>query len=85
MLYATGKLSQAGHFGEKIMPLTKEEQVVFEDMFDDFSDIETNFKDADAALIDKIAQRIYSMTGYVNLNMRLFGISQRLERRKKPK
>lgn len=59
------------------MPLTKTEQKTFEEMFLKIQDTHPDY-----GFIDKIADLIFEMTGNVNLRMRLFGIAQKLSRRK---
>lgn len=58
--------------------LTEAEQKTFEDMFSGIMDTHP-----DSRFIDKIADLIFEMTGNVNLRMRLFGIAQKLARKKR--
>ncbi len=60
------------------MALTKREQKVFEDEFWKISDIHP-----DTMFMDRLADLIFEMTGNVNLRMRLFGIAQKLSRKKR--
>ena len=60
------------------MPLTKKEQKTFEKMFHEITDVHT-----DSRFMDKIADLIFEMTGNVNLRMRLFGIAQKLDSKRK--
>jgi len=55
------------------MPLTKNEQKTFEEMFCKIQNTYPNFK-----FINKIADVIFEMTGNVNLRMKLFMIAQKL-------
>ncbi len=59
------------------MPLTETEQKTFNKMFLEIMDTHP-----DSRFIDKLADLIFEMTGNVNLRMRLFGIAQKLSRRK---
>ncbi len=58
------------------MPLTKEEQKMFEEMF-----AETDNIHLDSKFMDKIADLIFEMTGNVNLRMRLFNIAGKLSKK----
>ena len=49
------------------MPLTKTEQKVFEDMFQDVAKVHP-----DSKFLELLAELIFEMTGNVNLRMRLF-------------
>ena len=59
------------------MPLTEREQKTFDGMFLEIMDIHP-----DSRFMDKLADLIFETTGNVNLRMRLFGIAQKLSRKK---
>ncbi len=60
------------------MPLTKNEQKTFEEMFLEIQDTHP-----DSRFMDKLANLIFEITGNVNLRMRLFGIAQKLSLKRK--
>ena len=59
------------------MPLTEREQKTFDGMFLEIMDTHP-----DSRFMDKLADLVFETTGNVNLRMRLFGIAQKLSRKK---
>lgn len=58
------------------MLFTEREQKTFENMFEEITDVHP-----DSRFLDKLADLIFEMTGNVNLQMRFFGMAQKMARK----